>query len=153
MTHKKKLIIWGKELTPSSLCALAAAVLLLVMTLGQLFSFEEMPGIASAWQLPLLSDVAALTVASLAVLQVIALPALIGMSLPIWLRRISSWAGWLVIGFWLAIASSLSLSGATVNSGILGEKLPVEAGASLWVIVLILATLRVSASIVARRGK
>lgn len=121
------------------------------MTLGQLFAYEDMPALIANWDL-LPVEVSGVAAASLAILQVLALPALLAMPLRASVRRLSSISGWIVLIVWACIALGLLISGqAGVNSGIFGSHINVPAG--LWMIgfTSVLIALRVMISVEFRK--
>lgn len=121
------------------------------MALGQLFGFEEMPSLIEDWNI-IPTDLAWLTAALLAIVQVAALPALLSMPLTPAVRLVSSISGWIALIVWLGIAVLLLIGGQSgINTGLFGSHVHTPAG--LWVVgfVTLLLVMRIVASIEYRR--
>lgn len=133
-------------------CSLYIAFFLLLMALGQLFAFEDMPGIVASWDMPLVSDAPHMTAAVLVTLTVFAIPALVGMKLPPLVRSLSSAAGWVVLTAWLSIALWLyATSTVQLNAGVFGAKVHLPPGLWLCGFVLLLLAMRIFLATLSRR--
>lgn len=119
--------------------AWAYAAVLVVMTLGQLFSFEKFLPLIEGYELPGGIGMATLIACLAVTLQVFAVPFLLRMPLSPLMRWVSLGSGiavallWLVLGI-VAVASTSDMT----NSGVLGIKVVVPFGIVqlLWAVVL-----------------
>lgn len=115
--------------------SLSAAALFVLMSVAQLFRFEEFPQtIADMW-LPGDMSAAIVIAACTVTLEVLALPFLLAMRLSHAMRVVSMVAGWIVIGLWLVILILQNISSSIIaNSGLLGATVPIPVG---WWMVLV----------------
>lgn len=111
--------------------AWAAAFMLVVMAVTQLFSFEDYPTVLSA-VLPI-NDQSLIFIASakIVIVEVFALPFLLGMRLSKLMRAISALLGVAISLFWFFITLT---NAHTSNSGLLGDTVSLPGGivAVLW---------------------
>lgn len=112
----------NKRSRQAALLGAAAAGLLLVLVLLQLFSFEELPAVLQYfWGRGSVEGMLVLA-SVIAVCEVLALPALLGMRLSPLMRLVSAALGVLTAVYWL-VASMHAVTGVrTMASGILGDK-------------------------------
>lgn len=102
------------------LAGMLLAAFLILMAVGQLFSFEDFPAVVEAMWLPGGQAAATIAAAVLVTLEVLALPFLLGLRLSVLMRVLSMLFGWLVIVAWIVLFIGNMLQGAAVNSGLLG---------------------------------
>ncbi len=134
-------------------CSLYVAFFLVLMAVAQLFAFEEMPEVIASWGL-VTSGSALLVAAVLVVLEVAAIPALLGMKLVPKVRLVSSIAGWTVLLIWLGVALWLAVTAMPgVNSGMFGSMVHLPPGWWMVSFVALLLTMRVVASYNARHAR
>lgn len=118
--------------------AYAYAAVLVALVLCQLFTFDGFLSLLSGFDLPGGEVAARLTGSIIVVIEVFALPFLLGMNLSPLMRIISMVLGWLVplawlkLSFWLIITSS-----AASNIGFLGTLVRVTPG--WWAVFVCLA--------------
>lgn len=109
--------------------ALMLAVFLVVMAVGQLFTFDEMIELVGRFGIVSSHGAAVALVSVLAVCEVFALPFLLRMNLSQLMRVVSTACGWVVAVLWLWISVTATTNGfAHSNIGFFGEKLPVPIG-------------------------
>lgn len=114
--------------------------ILTVITLGQLFGFEELPGaIEGVFTAPLAAWLVAI---SLVVAEVFALPYLFDLKMSPLFRQTSIAMGWIAL-FMLFIITSSEIASGQAASMLLGTKLSMPSG--LWTVglVILLAGLNV----------
>lgn len=117
--------------------ALFLAAIILVMTIAQLFHFEDFVPLVKSFGVPGGDIAAQLLAACIVVFEVAALPFLLRMRLSEAMRFVSMVSGWLAIGLWLAVQIYLNIEHPqAANSGLLGTVLEVAVG---WWCVFILA--------------
>jgi hypothetical protein len=115
------------------LAGLMLAGFFVIMVVGQLFTFEDFPGVMMAMGLPAGETLAALYAGIVVTLEVLALPFLLGLRLSVAMRVVSMVVGWLVVGVWLGISLLVNLNSAGGDSGLLGATVPLPAGWwSVW---------------------
>lgn len=123
-----------------AILGLLAALPILILVLVQLFGFEELPGILGYfWGID--ESVALLLAAILVVLEVFALPALLGMKLSPLMRRCSAIAGVVVAGYWIVASFHIIFSSLARDSGVFGGRLEGMSSLLLPVVSLLLAAL------------
>jgi len=108
------------------LAGLLLAGFFVVMAVGQLFTFEDFPGVLAAFHLP--GETLAVIYAGVIVaLEVLALPFLLGLSLSRAMRVVSMVCGWLAITFWLVVSIFGNIANVG-NSGLLGATVTLPTG-------------------------
>jgi methylamine utilization protein MauE len=117
--------------------SLALAAVLIVMAVTQLFTFENFPDvIQEMWLVP--GSMASVVAAMIVILEVVALPFLLGMQLSLAARAVSMAAGWLVLAGWFILLVWQNVSGnVTTNSGLLGDTISLPVG--WWSVFLLVA--------------
>ena len=119
--------------------ALIAAAIILILTLAQLFHFEDFVPLIETFGLPGGVFVAQLFATSIVVLEVATLPFLLRMRLSNAMRFVSMACGWLVVVLWMLVQLYLTISHPDIhNNGLVGSVMEVGAG---WWSVFALATL------------
>lgn len=109
------------------LAGLLLAGFFVVLVVGQLFTFEDFPAVLAAFNLPGGESWTVIYAASIATLEVLALPFLLGLRLSKAMRVVSMVCGWLAIAFWFVISIYGSV-GSVANSGLLGATITLPAG-------------------------
>lgn len=113
----------------SHIISLALAGLLIIMVVAQLFTFEDFPDVIANMWLPGGEGLASVIAAVIVIMEVFALPFLLGMRLSAAMRTASMVLGWMVIVTWTAISlwqnGSVNIIG---NAGILGDTVPLPVG-------------------------
>lgn len=118
--------------------ALFFAGIVLVMALGQLFSFEKFIPLIESYRLPGGASTALLVACILVTLEVFALPFLLRMQLSKLMRTVSMVAGWLVVTAWLKLALWVNLTVNEVdNIGLFGVHVQLPVG--WWAVLFVLA--------------
>lgn len=118
--------------------ALFYAVILLIMAVAQLFSFEKFIPLVEGFGLPGGHGTAALVASVLVIIEVFALPFLLRMRLSPLMRIVSMVCGWLVVAAWLKLAIWANIAGSSMdNMGIFGPSLMLPVG--WWVIPYVVA--------------
>lgn len=125
------------------LASLLLAGFFVILAVGQLFTFENLPSSLEAMWLPDGQVVSTIVAASIVTLEVLALPFLLGLRLSVAMRVFSMVCGWLVIAAWLAISLGNSIVDSGVNSAFLGATVVLPAG---WWSVLFCVALGVLAT-------
>lgn len=128
------------------LASLLLTVFLVVMIVGQLFTFEDFPSTLDAMWLPGGSTFATIAAALIVTFEVLALPFLLGLRLSVAMRVLSMLFGWLTIATWLVVSVGNVVNGGVANSGLLGATVPLLVG---WWSVLFCVALGVLAAWVA----
>ena len=114
------------------------AGILVVMLVAQLFSFEEFVSLIVSFQFPGGEQLAHFDAAFIVVVELLALPFLLRMSLSPLSRWVSIVAGWLVAATWLKFTVWLVVSDSMVNNvGFLGAA--VETMPGWWAIFMSIA--------------
>jgi hypothetical protein len=108
------------------LAGLLLAGFFVLMVVGQLFTFEDFPAALAAFQL-FGESLAVIYAGIIVVLEVLALPFLLGLSLSRAMRAVSMICGWLVIVFWLVVSIFGTIANVS-NSGLLGATVTLPAG-------------------------
>lgn len=119
--------------------ALLVAALIVLMLVGQLFTFEKFPSVIYDMWLPGVSRPQSVVVAALIVLgELFALPFLLRMRLSPAMRFLSMVAGWLTVLFWLfaVVWQNVTLT-ALGNAGLLGATVGLMVG--WWTALLMTA--------------
>lgn len=117
--------------------ALFLAVIILAMTIAQLFHFEAFVPLVESLNLPGGIVVAHLFAACIVVLEVAALPFLLRMRLSKAMRFVSMASGWLAITLWIIVQIYLNIAHPEAsNNGLIGTTAEVGVG---WWSVFILA--------------
>lgn len=138
----------AKEAPVSSVAARAMALglagVLVIMAVGQLFTFDETIDVVARFGF-VSSHAAALSyMAVVAVCEVLALPFLLRMRLSVLMRALSTLCGWIATLLWLKISVAATSNNLIhSNIGFFGEKVPVPVG--WWVIVYSLLLVSVMA--------
>lgn len=118
--------------------ALLYAGLLVIMVLGQLFTFEEFVALLGAYQLPGGDRAALVSGSAIVVLEVFALPFLLSLPLSRAFRWVSLACGWLVSLTWLLLSLWAVLTGPSIATiGLIGTVLPITVG--WWAVCISLA--------------
>ena len=122
--------------------ALSLAILLIVLVVAQLFSFEKFIPLLESYQLPGGVIVATFLAALIVTLEVFALPFLIMMKVSSLMRIVSMISGWLafVILLLLQIWQNTQLDSFGSNNGLLGAPIALPVG---WWSVFFVAALGV----------
>lgn len=126
------------RLESSRWAALLLAGILIVMLVGQLFTFEKFPDVLQ--NLGFFSSDASASVASalIVVFELAALPFLLRMRLSILARICSMVAGWTILAYWLVVAICLNVTvNLSDNSSVLGGTISIPVGA--WMITFFMA--------------
>jgi hypothetical protein len=111
------------------------AILLVVMAVAQLFSFEDFPALFADFSLPGGEGFAGFVSAALVAAEVFALPFLLGMAISPAFRWFSMFCSWIVAGGWSAISLWVVLTQPQVeNIGFLGTVAPLMPGG--WAIFI-----------------
>jgi hypothetical protein len=116
---------------------------LIIMAVGQLFSFEKFIPIINNYGLPGGHGTATLFACLIVVAEVFALPFLVRMPLSPLMRWFSMFCGMLVAGLWIGLAVVGSGVSGLDNTGMFGTKVPVPAGLVQIVIALGLGVLAI----------
>lgn len=120
--------------------SLFVATWLVLMLLGQLFTFEDMPSLLVAYAEWLTIETATLLTVVIVVLELAALPALLHMRLSL-LARTSGWlAGALAIDAWLFLTVWVMFRGVVVPAALFGSKVTVSVD---WWMMTFLVTIGV----------
>lgn len=118
--------------------ALFFAGIVLVMALGQLFSFEKFIPLIESYELPGGAGTALIVACVLVTLEVFALPFLLRMQLSKLMRTVSMVAGWLVVTAWLKLVVWANLTVNEVdNIGLFGVHVPLPVG--WWAVLFVIA--------------
>ena len=105
------------------------ASIIVVMLLAQLFKFEELSYIITAFALPISSDFSSIIAGILVSLELFSLPFILSMTLSPLMRIMSMIFGWLVVTFWLFVSLWLNLNQVTnANAGIFGATIELPIG-------------------------
>lgn len=125
------------KIESSKWAALLLAAILIIMLVGQLFTYEKFP--ETIKDLGFFSEGWSHVVAALIVIfELAALPFLLRMRLSPLARICSMFAGWLLLMFWLISAFFLNTTlNISDNSSVLGATVPVPVGA--WMITFFMA--------------
>ncbi|MDB5176977.1 MAG: rane protein of unknown function [Candidatus Saccharibacteria bacterium] len=121
---------------------LVYAVILIFMAVGQLYAFEKfIPLIADYW-LPGGHGTATLVAGLIVITEIFALPFLLRMRISPLMRWVGAACSILVAVIWLKLALvGVFETTALTNSGMLGTKVSVHAGAAQLVVSVVLAAL------------
>lgn len=115
------------------------ALFFVVAVLSQLFAFEDYPAIISDYGVPLLSALSVPFAVLIVLLEIAAIPSLLGMSLSQELYRFSMIAGWTILVYWFSVGFWQSLSADLIaNAGLFGAKVMLPQG---WWLVCFIAAL------------
>ena len=106
--------------------ALMYAVLLTVMAVAQLFSFDEFVPLLATYGLPGGEAGAMVMATAMVVATVAALPFLLGMRLSLLMRVVSMGCGWLVPVLWLV--TTVAAMGTSASWGLLGTVVTLPVG-------------------------
>lgn len=113
----------------SQIAAIVLVAFLIIMVVGQLFTYEKFADVMNAFGLFASKGTATIVAALIVTFEVAALPFLLRMRLSPLARVISMVAGWGVLLFWLGLSCYLNITiNLAPNSGVLGDtvKLPIE---------------------------
>lgn len=122
--------------------ALVYATILVMMVVGQLFSFEKFLPLMQDYWLPGGKGTATLVACVIVFCEVFALPFLLRMALSPLMRWFSLVCAIVVPTIWLALAIVvLTTENAIMNSGMLGTKVVVPAGIAQLLLSLVLVAL------------
>lgn len=128
----------------SASVALLFAGLILIMALGQLFSFEKFIPLIESYGLPGGEGAAVLVACVIVILEVFSLPFLLRMKLSKLMRMVSMIAGWLVVVVWLKLVLWANIAVNDVdNIGLFGVHVSLPVG---WWAVLVVAALGILAA-------
>lgn len=119
------------------MASLLLAAFLVIMAVGQLFTFEDFPRTIDAMWLPGGLTFATIVAALIVTLEVLALPFLLGLRLSVAMRILSMIFGWLAIVAWLAVSIGNVLNADVANSGLLGATVSLPVG--WWSILFCMA--------------
>jgi hypothetical protein len=109
--------------------SLLAASIIAVMTIAQLFTFENFPAVIANLWLPGGDATARLIAAVLVIAEVLALPFLLAMRLSPLFRIVSMYVGWLVALIWIFISFGENMMvGSISNNGMFGATIPLPVG-------------------------
>lgn len=109
--------------------SLLTVVLLIVMVVTQLFTFEDFPAVIATLDLPGGTVTARVFAAVLVIAEVFALPFLLAMRLSPLFRIVSMICGWLVAVVWLKLSLWENvIASSDSQSGIFGATLPLPGG-------------------------
>lgn len=107
----------------------AFAAILIIMAVAQLFTFEKFAGVFAAMWLPGSDTAAPIYAAVITVLEVMALPFLLLMSISPLMRVASMVSGWLVVAFWFSVMLWQNLTINVIgNNGLLGATVHLPVG-------------------------
>lgn len=121
--------------------SLGLATIFIVMVVAQLFTYEHFPKVIEGMWLPWSDKIAPVKAAVLVILEVVALPFLLRMSLSPAMRVVSMIAGWTATIGWLGLALWQNLIPHTVgNAGMLGDTISLPVG---WWSVFVFAAIAV----------
>lgn len=116
--------------------------MLVVMVVGQLFSFEKFIPLIESYMLPGGARTALLVAGLIVVSEVLALPFLLRMPVSLLMRWFSLVCGLLLAGIWLGLAIvTLVTTNNLDNSGMLGTKVVVAAGLPQLCLAIMLVVL------------
>ena len=110
--------------------SLVLAALLIIMAVGQLFTYEKFAEVIKGLGFTSNDVTASLVAALIVVFEVAAIPFLLRMRLSPLARFLSMLSGWVVLIFWMSLSLWLNFTlNVASNSGVLGDtvKLPVDA--------------------------
>jgi hypothetical protein len=106
-----------------------AAGIIAVMTIGQLFTFENFPALIAKLWLPGGEVTAKVLASILVIIEVLALPFLLGMRLSPLFRVTSMVLGWCVVAIWMIIAFWENIMVTSITSyGVFGATIPLPVG-------------------------
>lgn len=121
----------------TSVLGVMAAFMILVIALAQLFGFEGMPSIlGNFWGID--ESAGLLLAALIVVVEVFALPALLGMKLSPLMRWCSGMVGIVAVGYWVVASFYVITTSLTRDGGIFGGKLETVSGLLLPVMSALL---------------
>lgn len=124
--------------------AWAYAAVLVVMAVGQLFSFEKFLPLIQSYLLPGGDRMGLLIAGAIVATEVLAVPFLLRMPLSPLMRWFSMICGWLAAGLWLGLALiTLTSTNALNNSGMLGTKFAIPAGIAQLIVSIIMVVLAI----------
>lgn len=122
----------------SATVALLLAGILVIMAVGQLFSFEKFIPLIESYWLPGGHGTAVVVASLLVTAEVFALPFLLRMRLSTLMRIVSMVAGWLVVAGWLKLAIWANVAAnALSNIGFFGVHVMLPVG--WWAVLFTLA--------------
>ena len=122
--------------------AWAYAAVLVLMAVGQLFSFEKFIPLVHDYWLPGGNGTATLVASLIVTTEVFALPFLLSMPVSPLMRSVSLVCGLLAAALWVLLGLVAVVGdGAMVNSGMLGVKVAVPAGGAQLIAAIALAAL------------
>jgi hypothetical protein len=126
------------KLESSKWAALLLAGILIVMLVGQLFTFEKFPAVLQGLGFFSSEGGSRIAAALIVIFELAALPFLLRMRLSPFARVSSMCAGWLVLLYWFVTAICLNASlNISDNSGVLGGTVAIPVGA--WMITFFMA--------------
>jgi len=118
--------------------ALLFAVILLLMAVAQLFSFEKFVPLIETFGLPGGEAMAVLTAGVIVVSEVFALPFLLRMRLSPLMRVVSMMCGWLTVASWLVLVIWANVAKPDIETvGFLGTSIDLLLG--WWTVVYVIA--------------
>lgn len=126
------------KLESSRWAALLLAGIVIVMLVGQLFTFEKFPAVLQSLGF-FSSDASSKVVSALIVIfELAALPFLLRLRLSPLMRICSMVAGWLILLYWFVTSICLNVSlNISDNSGVLGDTISVPVG--VWMLTFFMA--------------
>lgn len=109
--------------------AFVLGLVMLALALLQLFQFEDFPSVIESMNIPGGATTAFLLAMLFPLLEILSLPYLFSMRIPVWLRKLSLGSGIAVGVLWVIVAAWTSINmGTSVDSGIFGAALPTTSG-------------------------
>ncbi len=109
--------------------AIIFAVILVIMVVAQLFTFEDFPALIADYLLPTGTRLAPMLAAIIVSVEVLALPFLLGMAVSPLMRWLSMVCGWVAVAIWIKISLWLVITmNVATNAGILGATIKVPIG-------------------------
>ncbi len=141
MTRKKSTSVLVDRVNAVRFVSLYLAFIFLVMALTQLFSFEAFPQTIAQLIEGQHNIVSHIIAAVIVVLEVFALPYLLAMKIPRYVRHASLLSAWFSLAIWFSLSLLEQLSAGTIaNIGIFGASVVVPSG---WWLVCYIAALMV----------
>jgi hypothetical protein len=113
----------------SQVAAMILAAFLIIMVVGQLFTYEKFAEVIDAFDFFSDKEISMIVAALIVVFEVASLPFLLKMRLSPLARVVSMAAGWLVLLFWFGMSVWLNITFSLApNSGVLGDTVHLPIG-------------------------
>jgi len=113
----------------SQVAAMILAAFLIVMVVGQLFTYEKFAEVINGFDFFPSKETSTIAAALIVIFEVASLPFLLRMRLSPLARVISVVAGWLVLLFWFGMSIWLNITFSLApNSGVLGDTVHLPIG-------------------------